>query len=178
MLTKSFLDEYARYRATAEKAMNQVPDDALNRVMAPDGNSIATLVRHISGNLVSRFTDFLASDGEKPWRDRDAEFESGAFSRQALDDAWKRGWEVTEREVGRLRDEDLTRTVTIRGQAMTVHEALVRNVAHVASHIGQIILLARMSVGEEWKTLSIPRGQSRQFNQQLAERTARENPAT
>jgi hypothetical protein len=173
MLTKSFLDEYARYRAMAEKAMGQVPDDALNRVMASDGNSIATLVRHISGNMISRFTDFLAADGEKPWRDRDAEFESGTFSRQALNDVWKRGWEVTEREVGHLRDEDLTRTVTIRGQAMTVHEALVRNVAHVAGHIGQIVLLARIAVGDEWKTLSIPRGQSRQFNEKMAQ----ENPA-
>jgi len=169
MLTKSFLDEYSRYRATGEKAIAQVSDDALNRVASADGNSIAVLVRHISGNMISRFTDFLASDGEKPWRDRDSEFESGPFSRQAVDDAWKRGWEVLEREVGRLRDEDLARTVTIRGQTMTVHEALVRNIAHVAMHIGQIILLARVFAGEKWTTLSIPRGQSREFNQQLAQ---------
>lgn len=173
MLTNSFLDEYGRYRATAEKAMAQVSDDALNRVVSADGNSIATLVRHISGNMVSRFTDFLASDGEKEWRDRDGEFESGPFSREEVTDAWKRGWEVLEREVGRLRDEDLARTVTIRGQAMTVHEALVRNVTHVAMHIGQIILLARVSAGTDWNTLSIPRGQSRQFNEQMA----REHPA-
>jgi len=173
MLTNSFLDEYGRYRATAEKAMAQVSDDALNRVVSADGNSIATLVRHISGNMVSRFTDFLASDGEKEWRDRDGEFESGPFSREEVNDAWKRGWEVLEREVGRLRDEDLARIVTIRGQAMTVHEALVRNVTHVAMHIGQIILLARVSAGTDWNTLSIPRGQSRQFNEQMA----REHPA-
>jgi len=174
MLTKSFLDEYARYRATAEKAMAQVSDDALNRVVSPDGNSIATLVRHISGNLISRFTDFLASDGEKPWRDRDGEFDPGTFSRQAIEEAWNRGWEVVEREVGRLRDEDLTGRVAIRGQSMTVHEALVRNIAHIASHIGQIILLARMSAGDNWQTLSIPRGQSRQFNEHAArEQSAR-----
>ena len=173
MLTRSFLDEYARYRAAAEKAMAQVSDDALNRVMAPDGNSIAMLVRHISGNLISRFTDFLTSDGEKDWRDRDGEFEPGTFTRASLDDAWKRGWEVLEREIGSLRDEDLTRTVSIRGQAMTVHEALVRSLAHMSSHIGQIVLLARMSAGDDWKTLSIPRGQSRQFNEQAV----RENRA-
>lgn len=173
MLTKSFLDEYARYRATAEKAMAQVSDDALNRVVSADGNSIATLVRHISGNMISRFTDFLASDGEKPWRDRDGEFESGPFSREQVNDAWTRGWEVLEREVGRLRDEDFARTVAIRGQAMTVHEALLRNVTHVSMHIGQIILLARVSAGTDWNTLSIPRGQSRQFNEQMA----RDNPA-
>jgi len=173
MLTKSFLDEYARYRVTAEKAMAQISDEALNRVVSADGNSIATLVRHISGNMVSRFTDFMASDGEKSWRERDAEFDAGPFSRAEVDDAWKRGWEILEREVGRLRDEDFMRTVTIRGQAMTVLEALLRNVTHVAMHIGQIILLARVSAGDEWKTLSIPRGQSRQFNEQLA----REHPA-
>ena len=173
MLTKSFLDEYARYRVTAEKAMAQISDEALNRVVSADGNSIATLVRHISGNMISRFTDFMASDGEKSWRERDAEFDAGPFSRAEVDDAWKRGWEILEREVGRLRDEDFTRTVTIRGQAMTVLEALLRNVTHVAMHIGQIILLARVSAGDEWKTLSIPRGQSRQFNEQLA----REHPA-
>ena len=173
MLTKSFLDEYGRYRATAEKAMAQVPDEALNRVLSADGNSIAALVRHISGNLISRFTDFMASDGEKPWRDRDGEFEPGPFSREEINETWKRGWEVLEREVGRVRDEDLARTVTIRGQSMTVHEALVRNVTHIAMHIGQIILLARAAVGADWKTLSIPRGQSRQFNDQMA----REHPA-
>lgn len=172
MLTKSFLDEYARYRAMGEKAMAQVSDDALNRVIAADGNSIATLVRHISGNLISRFTDFMATDGEKPWRDRDGEFEAGPFSRAEIDDAWKRGWAVLEREVGRLRDEDLTSVVTIRGQSMTVHEALVRNVSHIAMHVGQIILLARVSAGADWTTLSIPRGQSRQFNEQMA----REHP--
>jgi len=173
MLTKSFLDEYARYRVTAEKAMAQISDEALNRVVSADGNSIATLVRHISGNMVSRFTDFMASDGEKSWRERDAEFDAGPFSRAEVDDAWRRGWEVLEREVGRLRDEDFTRTVTIRGQGMTVLEALLRNVTHIAMHIGQIILLARVSAGDEWKTLSIPRGQSRQFNEQMA----REHPA-
>ena len=173
MLTKSFLDEYARYRATAEKAMAQISDEALNRVLSDDGNSIATLVRHISGNMISRFTDFMTSDGEKSWRERDAEFDAGPFSRAEVDDAWKRGWEVLEREVGRLRDEDFTRTVTIRGQGMTVLEALLRNVTHIAMHIGQIILLARASAGDEWKTLSIPRGQSRQFNEQMA----REQPA-
>jgi hypothetical protein len=173
MLTKPFLDEYARYRVTAEKAMAQISDEALNRVVSADGNSIATLVRHISGNMVSRFTDFMASDGEKSWRERDAEFDAGPFSRAEVDDAWRRGWEVLEREVGRLRDEDFMRTVTIRGQGMTVLEALLRNVTHIAMHIGQIILLARVSAGDEWKTLSIPRGQSRQFNEQMA----REHPA-
>jgi hypothetical protein len=173
MLTKSFLDEYARYRVTAEKAMAQISDEALNRVVSADGNSIATLVRHISGNMVSRFTDFMASDGEKSWRERDAEFDAGPFSRAEVDDAWRRGWEVLEREVGRLRDEDFMRTVTIRGQGMTVLEALLRNVTHIAMHVGQIILLARVSAGDEWKTLSIPRGQSRQFNEQMA----REHPA-
>jgi uncharacterized damage-inducible protein DinB len=174
MRRKSFLDEYARYRASAEKAMAQISDEALNRVVSADGNSIATLVRHISGNMISRFTDFMASDGESHGAIATASSTQGPLSRADIDEAWKRGWTVLEREVGRLRDEDLERTVSIRGQPMTVHEALVRNVTHVAMHIGQIILLARASAGADWKTLSIPKGQSRQFNEQMSrEQSAR-----
>src|SRR5262245_16642605 len=104
MLVQDFVDEYARYRALGEKAMAQVSDEALNRVMAPDGNSIAVLVRHIGGNLVSRFTNFLSEDGEKPWRDRDREFDDGAFTRAQIDEAWTTGWAILESELGSLTD--------------------------------------------------------------------------
>jgi len=164
MLTKDFLNEYARYRALGEKAMAQVPDDALNRVAAPDGNSIAVLVRHIGGNLASRFTDFLTSDGEKPWRHRDNEFAEGPFTREQIEESWKKGWDVVEREVGQVTDADLERTITIRCAALTVHEALCRSIAHTSMHVGQIILLARMYATKEWETLSIPRGKSQQYN--------------
>jgi hypothetical protein len=164
MFTQDFLDEYKRYRALGEKAMAQVPDDALNRVLTPDGNSIAVIARHVGGNLVSRFTDFLESDGEKPWRDRDSEFEGGPFTRADVDAAWKAGFDIVQREVENLVEDDLTSTVTIRGTALTVHEALCRSLAHVASHVGQIILMARIFAAGEWQTLSIPRGQSAQYN--------------
>jgi hypothetical protein len=165
MFVKDFIDEYERYRLTGEKAMAQVSDEALNRVVAPDGNSIAMLVRHVGGNLVSRFTDFLTTDGEKPWRDRDDEFADGVYTRAEVDEAWTTGWNVLEAELKKLTDDDLERLVTIRGQEMTVHAALCRSLAHASMHVGQIILLARMQASDEWKWITIPKGQSQQYNQ-------------
>lgn len=165
MLVKDFIDEYQRYRLLGEKALAQVSDEALNHIPVADGNSIAMIVRHIGGNLVSRFTDFLTSDGEKPWRNRDGEFADGPFTRAEIDEAWTTGFEVVERELGALTDADLTRTVAIRGVSLTVHEALCRSVAHAAMHVGQIVLLAKIAAGADWKTLTIPKGQSAQYNQ-------------
>lgn len=175
MFVKDFVGEYARYRSMAEKAVAQVSDESLNRVLAPEGNSIAMLARHIGGNLKSRFTDFLVSDGEKPWRDRDSEFADGTLARAVVDDIWKRGWDVLERELGKLSDDDLTKTVQIRGADLTVHEALCRSVTHTASHVGQIVLLARILAEDEWKWITIPKGQSQQYNQNptLEKRPAR-----
>jgi hypothetical protein len=164
MHAKDFLNEYARYRSLGEKALAQVPDAALNRMPAPDGNSIAMLVRHIGGNLASRFTDFLTTDGEKPWRDRDGEFAEGPFTRAQIGEVWKKGWDIVEGEVGKLSDDDLGRTITIRGTGLTVHEALCRSIAHTSMHVGQIILLARMYATSEWQTLSIPKGKSQDYN--------------
>jgi hypothetical protein len=165
MLVQDFIDEYERYRLTAEKAMAQVTDEGMNRVVAPNGNSIAMLVRHLGGNLASRFTDFLTADGEKPWRNRDDEFADGVYSRAEVDEAWRAGWDVLRRELAALTDADLERQVTIRGQGLTVHAALCRSLAHAAMHVGQIILLARIVATDEWKWISIPKGQSRQYNQ-------------
>jgi hypothetical protein len=175
MFLKDFADEFARYRALGEKAMAQVDDEGLNRTPAPDGNSIAVIVRHIGGNLASRFSNFLTEDGEKPWRDRDGEFVEGAFSRAHVDEAWTTGWSTLESTLATLTDADLGRVVTIRGQQLTVHEALSRSVAHTAMHVGQIILLARIVAPEPWRTLSIPRGQSTAYNQNptLEKRPAR-----
>jgi hypothetical protein len=164
MHARDFFNEYARYRSLGEKALAQVPDAALNRMPTPDGNSIAILVRHIGGNLASRFTDFLTTDGEKPWRDRDGEFSEGPFTRAQIDELWKKGWDVVESEVGKLSDDDFGRTITIRGTASTVHEALCRSIAHTSMHVGQIILLARMYATGEWQTLSIPKGKSQDYN--------------
>jgi len=175
MFVQDFIDEYERYRIGAEKALDQVSDDALNRILAPNGNSVAMIVRHVAGNLASRFTDFTRSDGEKPWRDRDSEFDEGPFTRTEIMQRWNSAWEVCESEVGKLTDADLTTMVQIRGQNLTVHEALCRSVTHVAAHTGQIILLARILASGEWKWISIPKGQSRQYNQNptLEKRPAR-----
>ncbi len=163
-MLQDFRDEFERYRLIGERALAQVPDDALNRVPSPDGNSAAMLVRHVSGNLLSRFTDFLTTDGEKPWRERDTEFEEQSYTRAQMEERWRAGWAVVERELGALSDADLERQVTIRGQALTVHAALCRATTHIAYHMGQLVLLARMSTTSSWQWISIPKGQSEQYN--------------
>jgi hypothetical protein len=164
MFVQDFTDEYGRYRASAEKAMAQVSEEGLNRVLAPQGNSIAMLVRHMSGNLRSRFTDFLTTDGEKPTRDREREFAGGTYTRAEIDEAWRAGWAALEKALDDLGEDDLQSTVTIRGQKLSVHEALCRSLAHAAQHVGQIILLARIVATDDWKWISIPPGQSVAYN--------------
>jgi uncharacterized damage-inducible protein DinB len=157
-------DEYRRYRQLGERALAQLPDAALNHVSAPDGNSPAMLVRHLSGNLASRFTDFLSSDGEKPWRDREQEFAERPYTRAEVDALWADGWRVLEATLSGLAEADLARTVTIRGEPWSVHAALTRSLAHVAYHVGQLVLLARQGAAAPWQWLSIPKGASAAYN--------------
>ena len=170
-ILEGFRKEFLRYKNAGEKALAQVSDDALNRVPSADGNSMAMIVRHISGNLVSRFTDFLTSDGEKPWRQRDTEFETRAYSRAEVEELWRRGRGVLEAQMDTLTESDLRKSVNIRGRVSTAHEALTRFVAHVAYHVGQIVLLARISAESEWKWISIPKGMSEAYNQDPARET-------
>lgn len=163
-MIKDFMDEYTRYRIVGEKAMRQVSDAALNKVLGVDNNSIATIVRHMSGNLLSRFTDFLTSDGEKPWRDRDSEFENKHHDRQSLEVMWARSWNLLESELSKLGNGHLDQEVLIRGHAWTVHEALCRSLAHVSYHVGQMVLLARILSEGDWQSISIPKGGSREYN--------------
>jgi hypothetical protein len=163
-MIKDFISEFARYRDIGEKAMRQVSDVALNEVPGPDKNSIAIIVRHISGNLVSRFTDFLTSDGEKPWRDRDSEFQDISYDRREVERIWSDGWAVLESELSKLSDDGLQQHVYIRGRAWTIHDALCRSLAHVSYHVGQIVLLARILNDAEWQWITIPKGQSREYN--------------
>jgi hypothetical protein len=163
MLT-DFTDEYRRYRRLGERALAQIPDAALNHVSAPDGNSPAMLVRHLSGNLASRFTDFLTSDGEKPWRDREQEFAERSYTRAEVDALWADGWRVLEATLHGLGDADLARTVTIRGEPWSVHAALTRSLTHAAYHVGQLVLLARQDAAAPWQWLSIPKGASAAYN--------------
>jgi len=164
MLIADFRSEYARYRQLAEKALAQMPDAELNCVPAPDANSAAMIVRHMSGNLISRFTNFLTEDGEKPNRDRDREFDERPYTRTEVTELWANGFAALDEALAPLTDADLERTVTIRQQSMTVHAALARSLAHLSYHVGQIVLLARIHAAAPWESLSIPKGQSTQYN--------------
>lgn len=160
----SYRSELRRYRQIGEKALAQMSDDDLNSVPAAGGNSAAMIVRHIQGNLTSRFTDFLDSDGEKPWRDREGEFEERGYDRGHVETLWRDGWGTLETALAPLTDDDLSRTVTIRGVELTVDESLARAVGHLAYHVGQLVLLARIPLGEEWDWITIPRGGSAAYN--------------
>lgn len=156
--------EYRRYRALGEGVMGQLADADLTAAAGEGGNSIATLVAHLSGNLRSRFTDFLTADGEKPWRRREEEFTAQAVTRDDLRLAWERGWEALHGALAGLTDADLARTVTIRNQPLTVAEALHRSLAHTAYHVGQMVLIGRLRRGGAWQWLSIPPGGSDAYN--------------
>src|SRR2546423_3733407 len=162
-LIASIEGEYRRYKTLAEGAIDQLADAAL-AADAGTSNSIATIVWHVSGNLKSRFTDFLTSDGEKPWRDRDSEFLDRRVTRPELQAKWEEGWRVLFAALADLADADLERTVTIRAQALTVAQALHRSLAHASYHVGQIVYVAKALRGAEWQSLSIPPGQSARHN--------------
>jgi hypothetical protein len=163
-LIKSVEDEFRRYKALAEGAMGQVPEAALSASGLNEGNSLAVMCWHISGNLKSRFTDFLTTDGEKQWRHREEEFAARSVSREDLLAKWNDGWQTLLGTLATLQDEDLPKTVTIRGQPLAVHEALHRSLAHTSYHVGQIVYLSHAIVGAGWKYLSIPPGGSAAYN--------------
>jgi uncharacterized damage-inducible protein DinB len=162
---ESIRGEYLRYKALAEGAIAQLADADLSRQQSDTDNSIATICWHLSGNLESRFTEFLTSDGEKPWRHREEEFQRRAVTRAELLEKWKRGWDVVLKALAELGDEDLQRTVTIRRQPLQVNEALHRSLAHLAYHVGQIVYIGKSLRGHAWSSLSIPPGQSAAYNQ-------------
>lgn len=163
-LIKSIEGEYRRYRKLAESALAQVSDDALCATGPGGGNSLATICWHVSGNLRSRFTDFLTADGEKPWREREEEFASRAVSRAELMTKWNEGWDVLFATLDSLHDEDLASSVTIRSAPLLVHEALHRSLSHVSYHVGQIVYVAHALCGPDWRYLSIPPGGTAAYN--------------
>lgn len=168
-VARAYLEDSFRamrgYRRLAEGALEQVRDDELFRQLDAESNSIAIVMQHIAGNMRSRWTDFLTSDGEKPDRQRDREFEARASSRAELMKEWNEAWELTLAAIRALRPEDVLREVTIRGERHTVLWALQRQVTHYAYHVGQIVFLAKHFRGAEWKSLSIPKGKSEEWNQ-------------
>jgi hypothetical protein len=164
-IVSSIEGEWRRYKILADRALQQVRDDELGRPGPGDGNSIAIVVAHIAGNLKSRFMDFLTSDGEKPWRDRDSEFVPRPnITRAELLGVWNEGWNVLFDSLAPLTDADLLRVVTIRGEKFPVHEALLRLVVHTGYHVGQIVYLAKAFRGSEWDCLTIPLGKSQEYN--------------
>jgi Protein of unknown function (DUF1572) len=161
----SVRNQFKQYKTLAEKAIDQVPDEKINWQYNPETNSIAVIVKHLAGNMLSRFTDFYNSDGEKKWRNRDAEFENENISRERLKVLWDEGWDSLFQMLNKLSAGDLSKTVLIRNEEHTVVEALNRQLTHYASHIGQIIFIAKMVVDNQWKSLSIPKNASREFNE-------------
>ncbi|MGA9041290.1 MAG: DUF1572 domain-containing protein [Terriglobales bacterium] len=158
---------FHHYKKMVEGAIEQVNDEHLFATMDEEMNSIAIIVKHMTGNMRSRWTDFLTSDGEKPDRNRDTEFEQPPSSRQELLEIWEEGWHRVFSALEPLSEADMGRTVPIRGEAHSVMQAINRQIAHYSYHCGQIVLLAKHFKGREWKSLSVPRNRSAEFNQRV-----------
>ncbi len=171
VFTTSHIDDsralFAQYKKLAERTIAQVSDEHLVTAIDPEANSIAIVMKHMAGNMLSRWTDFLTSDGEKPTRHRDQEFENPPATRAELLALWESAWATLFSALEPLTDSDLTRTVTIRGEAHSVLQAINRQIAHYAMHTGQIVLLAKHFAGPHWQTLSIARGASSAFNRKV-----------
>jgi hypothetical protein len=170
--TTSYLQDsfslFRYYKGLAERAMAQVSDEQLTATLDGEMNSIAVTVKHMAGNMRSRWTDFLTSDGEKPDRNRDSEFEDPAATRAEVMEMWERGWDCLFGALGPLTDADMGRTILIRGEAHSVMQAVNRQVAHYAYHCGQIVMLTKHFCACDWKSLSVPRKGSAEFNAKVA----------
>jgi len=169
---------FRNYKKMAERAIEQVSDEEFFALIDAEANSIAVIVKHITGNALSRWTDFLTSDGEKDFRNRDIEFELIDDTRESLMEFWERGWLALFDNLEPLTVDDFSRTITIRGEPHTIVEAVNRQMTHYAYHIGQIVLLAKHFKSAEWKTLSVPKNKSAEFNQFLAEKQAKGETTT
>lgn len=170
--TTSYLEDtialFLYYKKLADQAIAQVTDEQLLTPSDPDANSIAIIVKHMAGNMRSRWTDFLTTDGEKPSRDRDLEFVDPPATRQSLLQMWEEGWSCLLHTLQSLADADLHRTITIRGEAHSVMQAINRQVAHYSYHVGQIVLLARHGAADHWQSLSVPRNHSADYNRRVS----------
>lgn len=161
---------FRNYKKLAERAIEQVDDEEFFAAIDAEANSIAVVVKHVAGNLHSRWRDFLTTDGEKPDRNRDAEFEITEESREALMEFWETGWQTLFDNIEPLTEDDFARTITIRGEPHSVVEAINRQLTHYSYHIGQIVLLAKHFRSTDWKTLSVPRNRSAEFNRFLVDK--------
>lgn len=164
----SAIKRFEYYKTLGEKTFQQIDDSGLFWQYNSESNSIAMIVQHLAGNMLSRWTDFLTSDGEKPSRNRDAEFEPVVNNRSELIEKWNAGWACMFNTLKSITDEDWARQIYIRGEAHSVVDAINRQLAHVPYHVGQIVFIGKMIAGEKWHSLSIPKGQSENFNQKMS----------
>lgn len=171
MIERIFLDSVIKrfkdYKVLGEKTFDQLNGEQLHFQPNEDSNSIAVIVQHLYGNMLSRWTNFLTEDGEKEWRQRDDEFEVHQFSKQQLIDKWNEGWKVFLDTLESLTENDLTKTITIRSQPLNVVDAINRQMAHYSYHVGQIVYIGRWIKQGEWESLSIPKNKSAEFNQKM-----------
>ncbi len=156
--------QFEYYKSLGEKAIAQVPDEQLFWQITPESNSMASIVKHLWGNMLSRWTNFRTEDGEKEWRQREAEFDNNIKSRTELIDKWEAGWECLFDALKPLQDDDLEELIYIRNQGHTITEAINRQLAHYSYHVGQLVFLARIIASDNWQSLSIPRGGSIAYN--------------
>lgn len=166
-LVNSAAASFRANKGWADKAIAQLPDEKLHVALDENTNSIVVIMKHVGGNLKSRWTDFLVTDGEKPWRNRDDEFVDSFTSRQELLNHWEAGWTVLFDALAALQPDDVSKSVTIRGEAHSVPLAIHRSLAHCAYHAGQIIMVARVLAGNKWETITISRGESASFNKSV-----------
>jgi hypothetical protein len=163
----SAVAQFNAYRSLGERAMSQMQDEMLFWQYNPESNSVAIIVKHLAGNMVSRWTDIFNTDGEKEWRNRDAEFVNDINSREDLMAIWEKGWNCLFDALNSLQESDLQKTIYIRNEPHTVIDAINRQLTHYASHIGQIVYIGKMVNNEHWKSLSIPRNRSADFNNEM-----------
>jgi hypothetical protein len=171
MIEQIFLDSvikrFKEYKILGEKTFEQLNDVEMHFKPNTASNNIAIIIQHLYGNMLSRWSNFLTEDGEKDWRKRDDEFECHQFSKQQLMDKWNEGWTVFLKSLESLNTNDLSKTITIRGQPLNVVDAINRQMAHYSYHVGQIVYLGRWIKEDQWKSLSIPKNKSQQFNEQM-----------
>lgn len=173
-MSKSYLNsvtkQFEYYKNLGDNTFDQLDEDHFFWESHPEGNSVAIIVKHMVGNMMSRWTNFFIEDGEKPWRDRDDEFVNSFSSKQEVIDAWKKGWDCLFDAISVLKDKDLESVLYIRNQGHTITEAINRQLCHYAYHIGQIVFIGRTLKKEQWVSLSIPKGQSNFYNKEKFEK--------
>lgn len=157
------IDRFTAIKKQGDKTLSRLSKEEIHWTYNEASNSVAVIVKHLSGNMVSRWTDFLTSDGEKSYRNRDGEFEDDISSKQELHDSWEEGWKTLLNTLNNLKEEDLLKNIYIRGEQHTVLEAIERQMAHYASHVGQIVYVGKQLKGESWDSLSVPKGRSQEY---------------